>query len=69
MVQALNEDHKRDVYEWTKAFEHKDKCTAIDAHDPVIVLGVNTSKGFVCPLTKDSNNHEGEVSQAFFRVD
>jgi len=62
MVQAVNEDHKRDVYEWTKAYEHKDKCTAIDAFDPIIVLGINPSKGFVCPLSRDSSNRTGEVS-------
>lgn len=26
-------EHEREVYKWQKAYENKDKCTAIDAFD------------------------------------
>ena len=52
-----NADFERRVYDVRRAFEYKEKCSAIDANDPIVVLGVNTSSAnFVLPHTKDSSN-------------
>ena len=59
MVQAIpeqSEEHIREVYKWQKAHESKDKCTAIDAYDQIVVMGLHPAKGFVCPLIKDSSS-------------
>ena len=60
MVYASNqndsEETYREVYKFQQAYEHRDKCTAIDAYDQIVVLGLNEKKGFICPLMKDSSN-------------
>ena len=62
-------EHEREVYKWQKAYENKDKCTAIDAFDQIVVLGLNPSKGFVCPLIKDSSNgQQVSLRREFFRL-
>ena len=51
-----NEETQREVYKWQKAYENKEKCTAIDAYDQIVVLGLSEKKGVICPLMKDSSN-------------
>ena len=69
MVEARVIEHEREVYKWQKAYENKDKCTAIDAFDQIVVLGLNPSKGFVCPLIKDSSNgQQVSLQREFFRL-
>ena len=54
--QQDSEETQREVYKWQKAFEHRDKCTAIDAYDQIVVLGLSEKKGVICPLMKDSSS-------------
>lgn len=56
-AQADSEEKRREVYKWSQAHvPFKDKCTAIDAYDQIVVLGLSEKKGFICPLIKDSTS-------------
>ena len=58
MVERTNvseQDHSRLVYSFKRVIEVDDvKTTALDAHDPIVVLGNN--KGYVAPWIKDNSN-------------
>ena len=59
-------DNSRQIYRFQKVQDKKDKCTSLEAYDQIVVLGVNPTKGFVCPLIKDSSI-PNEVSQSLKR--
>ena len=57
MVSADGEgDVARSVYQISKKFELADRSSAIDANDPIVVLGFGGSKGYVAPYLKDSSD-------------
>jgi hypothetical protein len=48
------------VYSWRKIIEVDDvRTTALDAHDPIVVLG--NAKGYVAPWIKEQSNKNNIV--------
>lgn len=48
------QDHTRLVYGWKRIIDVDDvRTTALDAHDPIVVLG--NAKGYVAPWLKDQS--------------
>ena len=51
------EDVTRSVYTIQRKIEMMDKTTAVDANDPIVVLGFG-SKGYVAPYYKDASDKQ-----------
>ena len=56
------EDVTRSVYTISHKFDLMDRTTAIDANDPIVVLGFG-NKGYVAPYYKDAHDKQN-VSNA-----